>query len=117
MTNRSTLAQDGGQVEDPIDAAIEDEEVTDAQLGALVRQYKGLTKSPKYVVVRPSYWEKAIILAVLALLGAMVFRFFWDNAQREQTRDKIEVNTYVTCDMMDQLNLDVPNECPAEATR
>lgn len=60
-------------VGDPLlEEVVEDPEVTDAQLGALVRQYRGITRPPQVIVVRPNWFEKTVVILGFLLVGVLL---------------------------------------------
>lgn len=50
---------------------IEDPNVSNEQLGAIVRAYRGVTRPPQVIVVRPSWFEVMLVLACLSLAGVV----------------------------------------------
>lgn len=51
---------------------IEDPDVTDAQLGAIVRRFQGMVRPPMPIVVRPSWFEKTVVVLGFLLVGVIV---------------------------------------------
>lgn len=50
---------------------VEDHEVSDAQLGALVRAYRGISRPPQVIIARPTWFEVANLIVTLALAGVV----------------------------------------------
>lgn len=107
---------------DPVDAndmlaeVADDTEVTDAQLGSLVRRYRGIVRPPQVIVVHPTWWDKAMILVVLALAGLMIVTFVYTTTDRHaglvKVIDSNRNSDRLVCDEMLQLHLYLPSECP-----
>jgi hypothetical protein len=56
----------------PMFPEVNDPDITDAQLGALVRRYEGLIRPPLVVQVRPRWFDVAQVIAVMLVAGALV---------------------------------------------
>lgn len=50
---------------------VEDPEVTDAQLGAIVRAYRGVSRPPQVIIVKPSWFEVMTVIVCMALAGTV----------------------------------------------
>jgi hypothetical protein len=57
--------------EDPIIQALDSEEVTDEQLGRIVRLHSNALRAPRVIVMKPSWYESAMAIGFIILIGVI----------------------------------------------
>lgn len=77
---------------------VDDISISNEQLGAVVRAFRGMTRPPQVIVVRPSWFEKAVVVLGFLLIGVIVAGA-WINYQSTLSNRKIGKDlTHVLCD-------------------